>query len=111
MPKTTVNLVDSAYRAVMQEQDDTILWLLAAMQGAGAQQTVVLRGNAVNCAVAGQGADLVEKRGIPVYVVAEDVDARGIEERELIPGIQRLSRSELPAMGGEHAVVSLWEGP
>jgi hypothetical protein len=129
MPKKTLNIVDSAYRAVMEEQDDTILWLLAAMQGAGADHTVVLRGNAVNYAVAGQGvpgltigswkqtqapkmdcdvADLVEKRKIPVFVVEEDVAVRGIEARELIHGIRMLPRAALPAMLAEYAVVSLW---
>jgi hypothetical protein len=127
--KKTLNIVDSAYRAVMEEQDDTILWLLAAMQGAGAEHVVVLRGNAVSYAVAGQGApgltvgawkqtraprmdhdvaDLIEKRKIPVYVVVEDVAQRGIEERELIPGVKPVSRATLPAMCAEHAIVSLW---
>jgi sulfur relay (sulfurtransferase) DsrF/TusC family protein len=113
----------------MEEQDDTILWLLAAMQGAGAEHTVVLRGNAVNYAVAGQGVpgltvgewkqtqapkmdrdvlDLIEKRKIPVYVVAEDLSDRGIESSELVPGVQLLSRNELPALFGEYAVVSHW---
>ncbi|MFZ0064399.1 MAG: hypothetical protein WAL47_20390 [Pyrinomonadaceae bacterium] len=32
MPKRTLNIVESAYRAVMEEQDDTILWPLAAIQ-------------------------------------------------------------------------------
>lgn len=129
MAKKTLNIVESAYRAVMEEQDDTILWLLAAMQGAGAEHTVVLRANAVSYAVAGQGApgmtvgewkqtqvpkmdrdvvDLIEKRKIPVYVLEEDVADRGIEKGELIDGIKLIPRSALPGLCAEHAIVSLW---
>jgi sulfur relay (sulfurtransferase) DsrF/TusC family protein len=129
MPKKTLNIVESAYRAVMEEQDDTILWLLAAMQGAGADHTVVLRGNAVNYAVNGQGVagltvgewkqtqapkmdhdvvDLIEKRKIPVYVIADDLAERGIEQSELVPGVQLLSRSDLPDLFADYAVVSHW---
>ncbi len=129
MSKKTLNIVDSAYRAVMEEQDDTILWLLAAMHGAGADHTVVLRGNAVNYAVAGQGApgltvgdwrqtqaprmdrdvlDLIEKRSMRVLVVEEDVTERGIELGELVAGVEPISRAMLPALCEEHGLVSLW---
>lgn len=129
MAKKTLNIVGSAYRAVMEEQDDTILWLLAAMQGAGAEHTVVLRGNAVNYAVAGQGApgltiggwkqtkaprmdndviDLIERRKIPVFVIEEDLAARGIERGELVPGVQLLSSRMLPKRMAEYELVSHW---
>jgi sulfur transfer complex TusBCD TusB component (DsrH family) len=129
MAKKTLNIVDSAYRAVMEEQDDTILWLLAAMKAAGAEHTIVLRGNAVCYAVAGQGApalsigswqqtqaprmdhdvsDLVEKRETPVFVIEEDLVARGIEPSELIVSVKLVSRAALPAMCAEHDIVSMW---
>jgi len=127
--KKTLNIIESAYRAVMEEQDDTIMWLLAAMQGAGAEHTVVLRGNAVNYAVAGQGApgltvggwkqtqapkmdrdlvDLIEKRKIPVYIIEEDLAERGIERGELVPGVKLVSRTALPGLFAEHALVFHW---
>ncbi len=129
MAKKTLNIVESAYRAVMEEQDDTILWVLAAMHSAGADHTVVLRANAVNYAVAGQAApalavgewrqtqpprmdrdltDLMEKRSIPVFVIAEDLSDRGIASSELIPGVRLLPRAALPALCAEYAVVSHW---
>ena len=129
MAKKTLNIVESAYRAVMEEQDDTILWLLAAMQGAGAEHTVVLRGNAVNYAVAGQGApgltiggwkqtqaprmdndviDLIKKHKIPVFVIAEDLAARGIERGELVPEVELLSAKMLPRRMAEYELVSHW---
>jgi len=127
--KTTLNIVETAYRAVMEEQDDTVLWLLAAMQAAGARHTVVLRGNAVNYAVAGQGVpgltvgqwkqtqaprmdrdvvDLVENRKIPVYVIEEDLAERGIARRELVPGVTLIGQSALPKLVDEHDVVCHW---
>jgi sulfur transfer complex TusBCD TusB component (DsrH family) len=129
MAKRTLNIVESAYRAVMEEQDDTILWLLAAMQAAGAEHSVVLRGNAVNYAVAGQGApalsiglwkqshapsmandviDLIEKRKIPVRVIAEDLAIRGIDRGELVPGVELLSASQLPKLMEEYEIISHW---
>jgi hypothetical protein len=113
----------------MEEQDDTILWVLAAMAGAGADHTVVLRGNAVNYAVAGQGGpgltvgewkqtqapkmdrdvlDLIEKRKIPVYVIAEDLADRGIEQAELVPGVGMLSRAALTGLFADYAVANHW---
>jgi sulfur relay (sulfurtransferase) DsrF/TusC family protein len=129
MAKKSLNIVESAYRAVMEEQDDTILWLLAAMQGAGGEHTVVLRGNAVNYAIAGQGApgltvgewkqtqaprmdrdvvDLIEKRRIPVYVVEEDLVERGIASDELVSGIKLISNKTLPGLFAEYEVISHW---
>ncbi len=129
MARRTLNIVESAYRAVMDEQDDTILWLLAAMQAAGAEHTVVLRGNAVNYAVAGQGIeshrvgawtqmhpprmdrdviDLVEKRKIPVFVVEDDLAERGIGREELVKGVTLVARKALAAMLDEYPVVHHW---
>jgi sulfur relay (sulfurtransferase) DsrF/TusC family protein len=129
MAKKSLNIVESAYRAVMEEQDDTILWLLAAMQGAGGAHTVVLRGNAVNYAIAGQGApgltvgewkqtqaprmdhdvaDLIENRKIPVYVVEEDLTERGIAGADLVPGIKLVPRRSLPGLFAEYDLVSHW---
>jgi sulfur transfer complex TusBCD TusB component (DsrH family) len=129
MARKTLNIVESAYRAVMEEQDDTILWLLAAMQAAGAEHTVVLRGNAVNYAVAGQGApglsigawkqtqapridndvlDLIEKQKIPVFVIEEDLAIRGIAPGELVAGVELMSAAMLPKRMGEYEIVSHW---
>ena len=129
MAKRTLNIVESAYRAVMEEQDDTILWLLASMQGAGGAHAVILRGNAVNYAIAGQGApgltvgewkqtqaprmdrdvaDLMENRNIPVFVVEEDLVERGIARENLVSGIKLISGKTLPALFAEYEVVSHW---
>ena len=92
----------------------------------------MLRGNAVNYAVAGQGApgltiggwqqtqaprmdndviDLIEKRKIPVLVIEEDLAARGIDRGQLVPGVELLSAKMSEAHGrvrNRLALVGRW---
>jgi hypothetical protein len=113
-----LNIVETAYRATLEEQDDPIVWLTHAMKGAGADLALLLRGNAVNYAakdqdasglcfgtqrqtqpprLADQVAGLIGK-GIAVYIVDEDVAERGLEPSELITGLTSVSRAGLPKL-------------
>ena len=123
-----LQVIECAYRATLEEQDDTIIWLTHAMKGAGADLNVLLRGNAVNYAVKGQDASglafgdwkqvepptidadvagLIDK-DVEVYVVEEDVTVRGLGNAELVDGVQRIPRAELPALLDRHDQIWHW---
>jgi intracellular sulfur oxidation DsrE/DsrF family protein len=123
-----LNIVETAYRATLEEQDDPVVWIIHAMKGAGAEQGVVLSGNAVNYAVMAQGvpplsfgskvqqqapriaeqvAGLVAK-GIEVMVVQEQLAARGIDREELMGGLTMISEAALPKVMGGYDQVWHW---
>jgi hypothetical protein len=123
-----LNIIESAYRATIEEQDDTIVWLTHAMKGAGADLAVLLRGNAVNYAALGQDAaglafggwrqtqpprlgddigSLVAK-GVPVYVLAEDLAERGLATDAIINGVERITRDSLPQLFARYDQVWHW---
>ena len=123
-----LNIVETAYRATLEEQDDPVVWILHAMKGAGAEHGVVLSGNAVNYAVMAQGVpplmfgDKVQKhapriaeqvaglvaKGIPVMVVRECLGARGIDEEELMGGLTMVRQAALPKVMGGYDQVWHW---
>lgn len=128
MPKKILEVVETAYRATIEEQDDTIVWLTHAMKGANGDLDVVLRGNAVNYAVKEQDASglafgdwkqanppqvardvagLIDK-GVTVYVVEDDARERGLERADLIGGIRMASRSELPKLFADYDQIWHW---
>ncbi len=96
------------------EDSDIGLFASAFAPVAGAQMTILLAEDAVNYGVRGQegtgikiagtpvqpgflietDVQSVQQANIPVYAVREDLDERGIEPRELIPGIKLLGRAE-----------------
>lgn len=123
-----LNIIESAYRATIEEQDDTIVWLTHAMKGAGADLAVLLRGNAVNYAALGQDAgglafggwrqtqpprigeeigSLVAK-GVAVYAVAEDLAERGLGIDAIINGVERIGLDSLPQLLGRYDQVWHW---
>jgi hypothetical protein len=123
-----LNIIESGYRATLEEQDDTIVWITHAMKGAGADLSVLLRGNAVNYAVKGQDAaglsfggerqtqppalakdlsGLIEK-GVEVHFLMEDAAERGLEQSELLEGIRPVARRELAALLNRFEQIWHW---
>jgi len=122
-----LNIVETAYRATLEEQDDTVLWLSRALVNAGAEMTVLLRGNAVNYAVrqacpsltiggvtiqhpAQPNDDLAKLRakGANVYVVQEDLDERGIDKQRCVAAAQPIRRAELVDLLDDHDQIWHW---
>ncbi len=123
-----LQIVETAYRATLEEQDDTILWLTAAMKGAGADLDVLLRGNAVNYVLDGQdasglsygdwhqteppdiGGDVagLAGRGIKVFYVTEDADERGINGAAKVAGVEAIGRADLAGLMDGYEQVWHW---
>jgi hypothetical protein len=128
MAKRILQVVESAYRATLEEQDDTVVWIVQAMKGAGAAQALLLRGNAVNYAARGQDASGLafgDKRqrqppriegdlarlvgeGVAVSYVAEDAAERGLAAAELIEGLKAVRAGDLPALLEQYDQVWHW---
>jgi hypothetical protein len=123
-----LNIVETAYRATLEEQDDTILWLTGALKNAGAEIAVLLRGNAVNYVVKGQDSsglavggvrfgnpprideDIrnLQDKGVIVYAIREDARDRGLDPGRIIGGIEFIARGDLADLVEKHDQIWYW---
>jgi sulfur relay (sulfurtransferase) DsrF/TusC family protein len=110
-----LHIVDQAYRATIEEQDDPVLWFAQVLRGANAEIALLLRGSAVNYLVFRQDASglvfgawrqtqpprvaaaivALLSKGTPVHVVQEDLAERGIRANDCVAGVQPIARARL----------------
>src|ERR1044071_484170 len=122
-----LNIVETAYRATLEEQDDTVLWFSRALQKAGADLSILLRANAVNyltpqdCPGLAIGSarighparpaeDLfrLQEQGACVYAVLDDIEERGIERKIHVPDVRVIRKDEVARLMDEHDQVWHW---
>ena len=123
-----LNIVSSAYRATIEEQDDTVVWISHAMRNAGAEIDLLLSGAAVNYSVRGQSVAPVSiggraqkhapdvhaqvrdfcGNGSKVYAVQEDLDERSIDHRSLLQEVELIGRKDLPRLFSGYDQVWHW---
>lgn len=123
-----LNIIESAYRATLEEQDDTILWLSQSFQNAEVDISVLLKGNAVNYLVNEQkpfnlhfGAwkqtqppeldkDLENmiNKDIPVYAIAEDIQERALPQDRLINRVSLIEKREVAQLFEQFEYVWHW---
>ena len=122
-------ICDQGYRASIEEQDDTVVWMAHMLQRADdTDAALVLRHSAVNYAHRGQQpagvsfgdwtqahpadfprdlAKFLADGGV-VYALTEDVEQHGLTQADLIDGIKPLQREGLAGLVAEYEFVSFW---
>ncbi len=126
--KKILQIVESAYRGTLEEQDDTVIWLSHIMKDAGSDLDILLKGNSVHYLVRKQNAsglmfgnkkqthppnvmDDISKilsKGVVVYFVLEDAFERGIDQEEMISEVKAISRNEIPTLFSNYQHIYDW---
>ena len=123
-----LGIISSGYRATLEEQDDTVLWIIQAMTRAGAEIDILLRSTAANYVVEnqsvpplaiggrmqrnapdlhGQVRDLAD-RGVGIFVLDDDLAAYGLQSVPCFEGARPVSAAALAELVSGYDAVWHW---
>ena len=122
-----LNIIETAYRGTLEEQDDTILWLSRALRKGGAELTILLRGSAVNYIVPQQCPSLaigdsgiqhparpdedikkLAADGVQVFVLEDDLEERGLSRQKTNGHVALVRSGDIAALLDSHDQVWHW---
>ena len=123
-----LTILSDGYRATLEEQDDTVLWISQALRRAGAQLDLLLRGSAANYVVEEQAvspltigartqrhapdvhAQVCElaQSGARIFVVAADVERYGIAESRKLRAAEVVPVADMPRLLSSYDSVWHW---
>jgi sulfur transfer complex TusBCD TusB component (DsrH family) len=116
IPSRCLSVIETAYRATAGGTADIALRFTHALRGAGAEVSILLKGEAVSYSRPGHAVPLsMDKHlealidaGVSVYVLAEDVAERGLCASVLVPGVRPVSRGDMPRLLAAFDRVLYW---
>jgi len=123
-----LNIISSGYRATLEEQDDTIVWLSHMLAGAGAEVDILLRGAATNYVVKGQKAGALSiggrhqkhapdvygqvatlaEKGANIFVLEDEVKRRGLAKAPKLAAVESVSTRKMARLFDRYDLIWHW---
>jgi hypothetical protein len=123
-----LSILSCGYRATLEEQDDTVVWISQSLRRAGADLDLLLRGAAANYVVEGQRVEPLAiggrvqrnapdvhaqvrelaESGAGVFVLEEDLERYGLADRPRLRQAQVVGPGQLAGLVTGYDSVWHW---
>jgi hypothetical protein len=126
--KTSLAIVERAFRGTIEEQYGHIVWLSRIVRKMGGNTSLLLKGDAVLFAVSGQPRESLQignliigdlphyestlramrEEGVPLFAFRPDLDRLGLDEGRLVTGVVPVGLQEWAGMCGGFDAIWYW---